>query len=195
MVKLIKYGNTNTFFICNIGKGILIDTDWAGKLSEFYKEIKNNEIAISDISCILITHYHPDHMGVVSELMEIGIRLVVIDIQQDFIHYSDKIFQRDKRLNYKPIIDENADIITCAESREYLKKFGIDGEIIHTPGHSDDSISVILDEGVAIVGDLDPIDVVDGYEDNKELKDSWKKVLYYHPSVVYYGHANPRYFG
>lgn len=195
MVKLIKYGNTNTFFVCKTGKGILIDTDWAGKLSEFYKEIKNNGIAISDIACILVTHYHPDHMGIVSELMKIGIKLVVIDIQQDFIHYSDKIFQRDKRLNYKPIIDENADIITCSESREYLKKFDIDGEIIHTPGHSDDSILVILDEGVAIVGDLDPVDVVDAYEDKKELKDSWEKIIYYRPSVVYYGHANPRYFG
>lgn len=36
MVIKLKYGNTNTYFI----NGLLIDTDYAGMLPAFYKEIK-----------------------------------------------------------------------------------------------------------------------------------------------------------
>ena len=37
---------------------------------------------------------------------------------------------------------------------KFLKDLGIDGKIIYTPVHSEDSISIILDEGIALVGDL-----------------------------------------
>ena len=193
MIKLLKYGNTNTFYIENGDKGILIDTDWAGTLTKFYKEIKRNDVVFSNIKYVIATHYHPDHMGLISELMELGIKLVIFDVQHDYIHYSDEIFSRDKSLNYSPIIDSKADTISCADSRYFLSLLNINGEIIYTPGHSDDSISLILDEGIAIVGDLDPIDFIDSYDDNQKLNESWKRILYFQPKVIYYGHANERY--
>ncbi len=48
MVSKIKYGNTNTFFIRGTGGNLLIDTDYAGTLSAFYRAIKQHEIKISD---------------------------------------------------------------------------------------------------------------------------------------------------
>ena len=193
MIKLIKYGNTNTFYIENGGNGILVDTDWAGTLNKFYKEIKRNGVVFSNIKYVIATHYHPDHMGLISNLMELGIKLVVFDVQRDHIHYSDEIFGRDKSLNYSPIIDSQADVISCTGSRYFLSLLNINGEIIYTPGHSDDSISLILDEGIAVVGDLDPIDFIDSYDDNQKLNESWKRILYFQPKVIYYGHANERY--
>ena len=56
MITKLKYGNTNTYFI----DGLLIDTDYAGTLPAFFREIKKNGIAVSDIKYILATHYHPD---------------------------------------------------------------------------------------------------------------------------------------
>ncbi len=41
-------------------------------------------------------------------------------------------------------------------SRAFLARIGILGEIISTPGHSDDSVTLILDQGVAFTGDLTP---------------------------------------
>ena len=193
MIKLIKYGNTNTFYIENGGNGILVDTDWAGTLNKFYKEIKRNGVVFSNIKYVIATHYHPDHMGLISNLMELGIKLVVFDVQRDHIHYSDEIFGRDKSLNYSPIIDSQADVISCTDSRYFLSLLNINGEIIYTPGHSDDSISLILDEGIAVVVDLDPIDFIDSYDDNQKLNESWKRILYFQPKVIYYGHANERY--
>ena len=192
MVHLLKYGNTNTFYISNGHSGILVDTDWAWTLSEFFKAIKSRNISIDEIKFLIITHYHPDHMGLASELVELGIKLIVVDIQRDFIHCSDNIFQRDKHRIYEPIKDDETIIISCADSRNFLAEIGIAGEIIYTPGHSDDSISIILDEGIAIVGDLDPIDSVLAYNDNAVLKNSWNKVLDHDLKVVFYGHANER---
>ena len=83
-------------------------------------------------------------------------------------------------------------MISCMESRDFLAEIGIDGEIIYTPGHSDDSISIILDEGIAIVGDLGPVDSVFAYNDSTILKNSWNKILSHDLKVVFYGHANER---
>lgn len=192
MVRLLKYGNTNTFYISNGHNGVLVDTDWAWTLSAFYKAIKSRDIKIEDIHYLIITHYHPDHMGLASELIELGIKLVVADVQRNFIHCSDNIFQRDKHRIYEPIKDDEVIIISCADSRNFLAEIGIAGEIIYTPGHSDDSISIILDEGIAIVGDLDPVDSVLAYNDNTVLKNSWNKILDHNLKVVFYGHANER---
>jgi hypothetical protein len=51
--------------------------------------------------------------------------------------------------------------ITTGESRAFLGHIGIAGEIISTHGHSDDSMSLVLDEGVAFTGDLPPPSFVD----------------------------------
>ena len=192
MLKILRYINTNTFFIKNIKEGLLIDTDWAGTLPMFYKEIKNKGILLSDIKYVLATHYHPDHMGLVSELMDLGITLIIMDVQRDYIHYSDEFFKHNKSCNYNPINETKAIYIECEQSRKFLNNLGIKGEIIHTPGHSNDSISLILDEGIAIVGDLPPIDFVDAYENNQLLKESWKLILQYKPKNIYYSHANEK---
>ena len=68
MVSKLKYGNTNTFFIHGISGNLLIDTDYAGTLPAFYRAIKEHNIKISDITYVLATHYHPDHIGLISEL-------------------------------------------------------------------------------------------------------------------------------
>lgn len=192
MIKKLKYGNTNTFFIQETGDGLLIDTDFAGTLHAFYKAIKENDIRISDISYFLATHYHPDHIGLVSELMKQGIKLLLIDTQKPYIHYADEIFRRDKRLDYEPINIHNAIIISSKNSREFLENMGIEGEIVSTPSHSEDSISLILDNGTCFVGDLEPIEYLEAYIHNVELKKDWQLVMSYNPRIIYYAHANEK---
>ena len=188
----LKYGNTNTFYLKGKKGGLLIDTDYAGTLSYFFKEIKLHRIDIKDITYVLATHYHPDHIGLVSELQKLGIKLLVIDVQIDYIHFSDKIFFRDSRLQYKPIDDKFTKIIKYDNSRNFLLEMGIIGEIIHTPSHSIDSISIILDNGKCIVGDLDPINYLSAYSDNESLKNDWKKILDFNPKKIFYAHAKEK---
>ena len=192
MVNKLRYGMTNTFLISGKSGYLLVDTDYAGTMSGFYSAIKQYGIKVSDISYVLATHYHPDHIGLVSELMKQGVKLLVVDTQCPHIHYSDEIFARDKRLNYEPIDESDATVISCKESREFLKDLGINGEIISTASHSEDSVSLVLDEGVCIVGDLEPIDYLGGYEENVHLKKDWEMIMSYNPKLIYYAHANEK---
>lgn len=188
----LKYGSTNTFFICGMSGNLLVDTGYAGTLPAFYRAIKNCKIKISDITYILATHYHPDHIGLISELVSQGVKLLVTDIQYPYIYFADNIFARDKKLAYEPIHADNAIIISTEESRAFLRNIGIDGEIIATTSHSADSISLILDSGECFVGDLEPIEYLAAYEQNDKLKYDWELVMHYAPRKIYYAHANEK---
>nr|MBP3680870.1 MBL fold metallo-hydrolase [Clostridia bacterium] len=185
MIKLLKYGNTNCYYVEGKNGSILVDTDWAGTLQACYKKIK--ELDITKIDYLLITHYHPDHMGIAQEIIDnMNAKLLVIDIQKDYLHCSDKIFEKDKKSKFTPINTEPL-IISCEESRKFLSDLGIDGEIIYTPGHSDDSISLILDDGIAIVGDLYDLNSASAFNDDK-INNSWKSILSHNISKICYGH-------
>lgn len=194
MITKLKYGNTNTYFVQGVNGGLLIDTDYAGTMQAFYKALKKSGISITDITYVLATHYHPDHIGLVSELQKMGIKLLLIDIQCEYVHFADAIFKREKHLRYEPIDEKNTTIISCDESRAFLAALGISGEIIPTASHSEDSISMILDRGECMVGDLEPIEYLDAYEENIALGNDWKHIMSYHPKVIYYAHANEKHF-
>ena len=190
MVTKLKYGNTNTYFISGTKGSILLDTDYAGTLQMFYKEIKKNGISLKDITYILATHYHPDHMGLVGELVNMGVKFLVMDTQVPILHFSDEIFRRDKTLRLLPSVPEDkAEVIACKDSRAFLAALGIDGEIVSTPSHSEDSITLVLDSGDCFVGDLEPMEYIDGYEENSALRADWEKIMNVSPRVIYYGHA------
>lgn len=184
MIRLLKYGNTNCYYIKGENGSLLIDTDIVGTLQAFYKKIKESDI--KSIDYLLITHFHPDHMGIAQNIIDMGTKLLLIDIQESYIHNSDKIFQRYKNIEFKPINTEPV-IISCEESREFLKGLGINGEIIYTPGHSDDSISLILDNGSVFAGDLYDLNSAAEFNDEK-IDSSWNKILSYNISKIYYGH-------
>lgn len=80
-----------------------------------------------------------------------------------------------------------------------LHRFGLPGRIVHTPGHTDDCISVLLDDGTAFVGDL-----VSGPElgvrhplppamavDLPRVFASWRKLLDAGARTIYPAHGTP----
>ena len=192
IVNKLRYGNTNTFLIKGDTGNLLFDTDYAGTMRAFYKEIKRHKISLSDITYLLASHYHPDHIGLVSELMKQGVKLLLTDTQYPHIHFSDYIFNREKKLKYEPIDADKAIIFSEKNSREILKGIGIEGEIISTTSHSPDSISLILDDGTCFVGDLEPIEYLDAYDENIKLKEDWKLIMSYNPKIIYYAHTNEK---
>lgn len=182
----LRCGNTNTYYI----DGLLIDTDMAGTLGGFFRELKRNGLALGDIKYVLATHYHPDHMGLIGELTKLGVKHLLIDKQKEHVHFSDAIFERQKGLKYVPVCEADALIISCAESRSFLAKLGIKGEIIPTESHSPDGIALITDDGDCFAGDLEPPSFIDAYEDNAILKKDWEAIMSRKPKNVYFGHVN-----
>ena len=188
----LKYGNTNTFLVPGIGGYLLVDTDYAGTLPAYYKALKTAGVQMKDIAFVLATHYHPDHMGLIPELMKQGVRLLLIDAQTKDVHFSDQIFAREKSLHFAPIDESDAKVISCRESRAFLAGIGIAGEIVPTPSHSRDSVSLILDDGDCLVGDMEPIEYLSAYGDNLALKADWDTVMSFHPKHILYSHANEK---
>ena len=50
IVNKLRYGNTTTFLIKGDTGNLLVDTDYAGTMRAFYKEIKRHKISLSDIT-------------------------------------------------------------------------------------------------------------------------------------------------
>lgn len=189
MTKIIqlKYGNTKCYLLKGTNKNLLIDTDWAGTLPKFFQELGRKKLKVQDIDYLLITHYHPDHMGLATDLMNLGISLVVLDCQTAYIHQSDYIFQKENNSDFQPINDKHIHKLNLVDSRHFLSECGILGTILSSPGHSADSISLVLDSGEAFVGDLYPQEQVPLYN-NKVLSNSWKKLISHGATFIYFAH-------
>ena len=111
------------------------------------------------IRFIMITHHHPDHAGLTQEIKQASnARLVIHEKQIPFLENL-KAFYAGKG-TYEPIRVEASDLILKSPNRAALGQIGVQGEIVETPGHSDDSVSLVLDSGMAFVGDLHPPDAV-----------------------------------
>ena len=130
-------------------------------------------------------------MGIIGDLVKLGIKLLLIDVQVNSIHFSDGIFERDK-LPFVPLNEMQATVISCEDSRNFLAQLGIAGTIIHAPSHSADSVCVVMDNGDCIVGDLDPFDYIGAYEDNTQLRKDWDSIFQFHPKRILYAHMPER---
>ena len=199
MVTELRYGNTNCFLVKGAGTAgstgaaanagaLLIDTGWAGTLPLFFGALREAGADVRDIGYLMVTHFHPDHCGIAQEIANLGVKIVVFDVQLDFVHSADAVFAKDKKSRFVPIVDADICVVPVAESREFLRSIGIEGEVFHTPGHSDDSVSLWLAEGALFVGDLNPLYELPLHE-GTEIGRSWERLLALHPRKVYYGHA------
>jgi glyoxylase-like metal-dependent hydrolase (beta-lactamase superfamily II) len=187
MITKLKYGNTNTFLLRGSSGALLVDTDYAGTLPAFYKALKENAIRVQDIAYVMATHYHPDHMGLIGDLMQLGVPLLLPDVQRAYVHFSDSIFARDG-IPFRPVAEAQATVISCAESRAFLSGIALSGEILSTPSHSPDSVSLLLDDGDCFVGDLEPAEYLAAYEANDALQQDWAKISAFHPKRIFYAH-------
>jgi glyoxylase-like metal-dependent hydrolase (beta-lactamase superfamily II) len=93
-----------------------------------------------------------DHAGAAQDLKNAGMRLIVAEEQVNAIPLMAQHMKPTD--HYTPVVATGNLIVTCADSRALLASLDIHGQFVHTPGHSDDSISMLLDSGEAFTGDL-----------------------------------------
>jgi glyoxylase-like metal-dependent hydrolase (beta-lactamase superfamily II) len=102
---------------------------------------------------------------------------------------------------FMPLINVPAasvDLVLDDESFS-LRDYGISGHIIHTPGHSPGSVSVLLESGEAFVGDLAmnrlPLRLVPGLpifaDDPRAVIRSWEILLERGAEIIYPAHGKP----
>lgn len=144
------------------------------------------DVPIQEIWDGLATHYHIDHAGLAQELKQAGVPLLVLDVQVPAIPLMKTWIKPQD--HYVDITLHNNVTIPCAESRPLLERIGIPGKILPTPGHSDDSISLLLDDGSVFTGDLTPPTSI-GLENSETVLASWRLLQERGAAWVYPGHG------
>jgi glyoxylase-like metal-dependent hydrolase (beta-lactamase superfamily II) len=150
----VGYRSTNYWVVSAGTSRLLVDLGWPGTMGSMRASLKRMDVPIKEIRYGLATHYHIDHAGLAQELKLAGVPLLVIDVQVDAIPLM-KRWTKPQDQYVEITLHDNV-TISCADSRSLLERIGISGEILHTPGHSDDSVSLLLDDGAVFTGDLMP---------------------------------------
>jgi hydroxyacylglutathione hydrolase len=199
----------NTYIIKG-ERAIIVDTGLPGWDARILKTMEKNSIKPADVSLIVITHGHHDHYGSAYALKkatgapvaigreDAGSLKMAVNPPLIPIGTKGKLMVAASRLLKKPVVQGmEADILLDLEMD--LGSYGIKGKVIPTPGHTQGAISVLLDDGSAIIGDLIfggllrpkvPGFPFFGY-DSEEILKSIQKVLDSHPRIIYVGHGGP----
>jgi ribonuclease/clavin/mitogillin len=146
-------------------------------------------VPLGEIRYALATHYHIDHAGLAQELKLAGVPLLVLEPQVGAI----PLMKSWTKLQDRFVDIALHDNVTIAESesRMVLDRIGIAGEIVHTPGHSDDSVSLLLDDGSVFTGDLThPAVVEEQYAER--VAASWRLLRERGATRIYPGHGPVR---
>lgn len=185
----VGFRSTNYWIVSAGTSRLLVDLGWPGMMGMLRANLKRMDVPIQEIKYALATHYHIDHAGLGQELKQAGVPLLVVDIQEDAIPTM-KTWTKPQDHYLEITLHDNL-VISTAESRPLLEKIGIPGEILHTPGHSEDSVSLLLDDGSVFTGDLTPLEMI-AMEDPALVSSSWQLLRDHGAERVYPGHGPVR---
>jgi glyoxylase-like metal-dependent hydrolase (beta-lactamase superfamily II) len=131
-LKTVKVGilQTNCYILIQNQKAIIIDP--GAKAERILSALGEN----MELVAILLTHAHFDHIGAINDLLAIHPCPI-------YLHEDDQALMRDPQLNYsfpkRFIVDQ--------ETRPYPSKLVLGDfvfEVIETPGHTDGSVCLII---------------------------------------------------
>ena len=182
----VGYRSTNYWVISAGTSRLLVDLGWPGTLGRMQASLSRMDVPLKELRYGLATHYHIDHAGLAQELKLLGVPLLVLDVQTAAIPRM-KTWTKPQDQYVDITLHDNV-TIACAASRRLLAQMGIGGEILHTPGHSDDSVSLLLDDGSVFTGDLTRPGFV-GPEDPAVVLASWRLLRARGARRVYPGHG------
>ena len=182
----VGYRSTN-FWVVSVGTSrLLIDLGWPGLIKPLLANLERMGIPLKEVTHGLATHYHIDHAGAAQDLKKLGMRLVVTEEQVAAVPLMKQWTKPTD--NYTEITTHDNLVISLAASRTFLSTLGIVGEIVHTPGHSDDSVTLVLDNGWAFTGDL-TLERMAVEEQAEAIARSWQLLRDRAVHTIYGGHG------
>jgi hydroxyacylglutathione hydrolase len=157
-------GRSNVFLLTNGQDNILIDTSPAFMWKTLQSRLKR--LRIEKIDLLILTHSHFDHAANAQRIKEkYKVRVILHQSESGFLETGDnilpvgtnritrfmvRVFARQFRsfARYQPCESD-----FTFDNIYDLSDFGFNAFIIHTPGHTQGSISLIIDNEIALVGD------------------------------------------
>ncbi len=207
-IKIIstRVGYSNSILLVNGSNSVIIDTGVGGHINRFKLLFKQFKLKPSDIGLIILTHTHYDHTGNLKALVNLtGAKVLVhknefqnlkngftpIPIGQG--KYS-RIISKLGRKFYPSFASPQPFTADFVNEHEFdLQRFGIDGKVISTPGHSNGSQSVLIDK-ILIAGDtfvnMKNGDIFPPFANEpKILLETWQKLFDLGIEIIYPGHG------
>ena len=205
----IKLSFSNAYLVKD-RRSILVDAGAPRQADKILSGVRGAGVNEKDISLILHTHGHFDHAGSTAELKRrLGVP-VAVQLNDAFMlrkGINGEIKPRNLEARIIKAVVPNS-FETCEpdmliEEEMTLSDFGVNGKIFFTPGHTKGSISVLLDNNEAIIGDVMMGGVMGGVlfgkspnyhyfiDDLSDLHTSLKKIFSWKPSRLYVGHGGP----
>jgi glyoxylase-like metal-dependent hydrolase (beta-lactamase superfamily II) len=185
----IGYLSTNYWVVSASRRRLLVDLGYPGTMGTLRARLNQMDIPLKEIRYALATHYHIDHAGLAQELKMAGVPLLVLETQKAAIPLM-RQFTKPQDHYIDISLDGNM-TLSFPESRAVLEQIGIPGEILPTPGHSDDSVSLLLDDGSVFTGDLPPLEHAWG-EAAQMVQASWHLLKELGAKRIYPGHGPVR---
>ncbi len=155
-------GFVNIYAIVRDSGVLIIDTGTPGKAETIIKELAGINVKPSDIKAIVITHAHPDHAGSCAALSDKSPAKI-------YVHRNDFDILLGKAPLPEPryFVEKLSSFITKhfwkytppkhaipVDEHSAIQDFG-DFRIIHTPGHTPGSISILdAKDGTLFCGDV-----------------------------------------
>jgi ribonuclease/clavin/mitogillin len=188
----VGYRSTNYWVVGARRSRLLFDLGWPGTMGAMLASMRRMSVPLAEIRFGLASHYHIDHAGLAQEFRQAGVRLLVMETQVKAILQMKRFTK--PRDHYVEITADDVEPVCFEESRALLKEIGIAGEILPTPGHSADSVSLLLDEGSVFTGDLPPEETPAGGEPELVIA-SWRMLREHGAGMVYPAHGPVRPMG
>ncbi len=208
----IPVGLVNCYLVRHQGT-MLVDCALPGRSDALCRAIHALSIKPEEVNLIILTHGHFDHIGSACEMAQrTGARVAIHADDAKWLKSGRTapasglglwgrllclvLPRLESRLRFDPL---TPDIVVGNEDLA-LDSYGVPGKLVHTPGHTPGSMSLVLSDGSAFVGDI----AMSGLpaltrwpglpifaDDPKGLALSWRRLLSMGASTVYPGHGRP----
>lgn len=126
----------------------LIDSGVAGAASTVWAYIKEQGRQPEEVSSLILTHAHPDHIGSAKSVKSLtGCRVFAHKLEQEWIEDTEQQFKDRPVPGFQTLVEGPVGVDHFLAGGETLElEQGLSGKIIHTPGHSKGSISLLFED-------------------------------------------------
>lgn len=162
-IPMLPFGMLNAFLISRGDRAILVDTGLPNSERKIEKALTARRLEWSNLTLILLTHAHIDHAGSAARVRTISAAPLLAHHEE--LPYCQgqppllkptgpfgRMFYRTGAIQ-RPFEAVTPDVIMTTDGFD-LSGFGFAAQVLHTPGHTPGSVSVVLQDGRVIAGDL-----------------------------------------